>query len=213
MDRFAYDPERMKVAIRNGGRSDLRFACECADQIVAAVTRSKDEETLEVGYGAFRARNGYHEEEDAESHQPNTYPLAGTEMSAPPKEITRLGRFNPPLNPALYLSTTREVALAEVRALSSDTCTVAVFKTVKPVRIARLLRLGSPLGALFNETPSQADLDAWLLSQTAKFVSRRVEDDVRDLHYRTCNLIASAFKESGFDGLVYRTSFWSPGWR
>ncbi|MCY1668068.1 RES family NAD+ phosphorylase [Rhizobium sp. SL86] len=213
METFKDDPERMKAAINRGGKSDLRSACDSAERIVSAVAKAGDEETLKTGFKAFRARNDYIVFDDPESGRIEICPLAGKDLGAPPKEKTSLGRFNPPNQPVLYLSTSMEVCLAEVRALSSDTCTVATFQTVRPIRLAKLLKLGTPLGVFLSKEPTDEDRDKWLLSQTAKFVSRRVPDSDRELHYRTCNLIASAFLESGFDGLVYRTSFWSPGWR
>jgi hypothetical protein len=111
------------------------------------------------------------------------------------------------------LSTTREVAVAETKALSTDVCTVAAFKSQRPLRIAKLLQKERlPLGWLETDLKEE-DLDALLLHLTSEFVSRRVADADREAHYRTCNLIASAFKEREFHGIAYRTSFWSDGWR
>ena len=209
-----YEPGKLKAAVKRGGRDDLRFACDLADRIVAAVTKAKDEETLEKGFKAFRARNDYVEDCETNLGRVDLYPLGEKEISAPPKDKTSLGRFNPPYLPVLYLSTTREVALAECRALPSDICTVATFQTVRPIRIAKLLQVDNiPFEALLDQNPSEDSLEKWLLAQTANFVSRRVPDHDRDVHYRACNLIASAFKECGFEGLAYRTSFWSQGWR
>lgn len=161
----------------------------------------------------FRARNDYVEDEKSDPGRIHFYPLEGDEVCAPPAEKTQLGRFNAPRAPVLYLSTTPEVALAEVRALPSDTCTVAHFKTMKPSKIGKLLLHGTePFSVLLEDEPPEEGLEQWLLARTAEFVSRSVGVDDRDLHYRACALIASAFKEAGFDGVAYRTSFWSSGW-
>lgn len=204
----------MLNALKRGSQGDLRAACDIADRIVEAVDRAGDVEELKQGFHAFRARKDYEEDDTSQPGRIRFYPLSGEDVCAPPKEITQLGRFNAPFHPVLYLSTSREVAIAETRALSTDTCTVAEFKTERPVRIAKLLKKsGFPLGALLSEDRNEEDLDELLLHQTAEFVSRRVSDDEREAHYRTCNLIASAFVDRGFDGLAYRTSFWSEGWR
>lgn len=213
MDLFSHDPDKIKSSLKGGSRRDLRFACECADRIFDAVVKAGDEETLSPGFTAFRARNSYKEVSDTETGMIYLNPLSGTELGAPPKEITSLGRFNAPNRPALYLSTTREVALAEVRAISTDTCTVAAFKTTRALRIAKLLQLTTPMDVFLSENPSEDEKLRLLRARTANFVSRRVQESDRDLHYRACNLIASAFAENGFDGLAYRTSFWSSGWR
>ncbi len=169
---------------------------------------------LKQGFRAFRARRDYVENDTSDTGNIHLYPLTGEDVCAPPADKTFLGRFNAPRHPVLYLSTTREVAIAETRALSTDTCTVASFKTVRELRLAKLLKKGGfPLDWLFGENRSEESLSKLLLYQTAEFVSRRVSDSDRDLHYRACNLVASAFKERGFDGIAYRTSFWSDGWR
>lgn len=214
MDPRQHDPRVMLEALERGGQNDLRAACDFADRIANAVDRAGDVEDLEPGFRAFRARNDYKEDDTSDPGKVYFYPLSGDDVCAPPKEKTRLGRFNAPLHPVLYLSTTREVALAESRALSTDTCTVAVFEIQHPIRLAKLLKKGGfPIDAMISENPSEESIDEVLLYQTAEFVSRRVQDHHRDLHYRTCCLIASAFKERDFDGLAYRTSFWSSGWR
>jgi hypothetical protein len=113
----------------------------------------------------------------------------------------------------LYLSTTREVALAECKALPTDTCSIAVFRTVNDARIAKFLpEKGIPLGWL-NEGTGNKEREDWLLYEMAQFLSRRVQGADRESHYRACNLVASAFRERGFDGLAYRTSFWSSMWQ
>lgn len=209
-----YNPEKLKAAVKRGGREDLRFAYDFADRIVAALTKAKHEETLKKGFKAFRARRGCVEDLETESGQPQLQTLSDEEITAPPKDKTSLGRFNSSNQPVLYLSTTREVALAECRALSSDICTVATFQTVRTIRVAQLLQLNNlSIIALYESDRSDESLEKYLLSETANFVSRRVPDHDRDLHYRTCNLIASAFKKFGFEALAYRTSFWSSGWR
>lgn len=209
-----FDLYKMQDAVRCGGIGDLRFACDFADCIVQAALKAGDQETLRSGFAAYRARNDYIEDHESEPGNIHIHPHIGEEISAPPKDKTRLGRFNAPLSPVLYLSAAPEIALAETRALPSDTCTVAVFKMTREVRIAKLLRVDSiPIDVFFEDEPGEEMLERWLLAQAARFVSRRVSDANRDLHYRVCNLIGSAFKERDFDGLAYRTSFWSKGWR
>jgi len=204
----------MLNALARGGLSDMRLACDLADKIVDAVERVKDFETLKKGFVAFRARNDYVEDDTSRHGCIEHYPLSGEDICAPPKGKTQLGRFNAARHPVLYLSTSREVAIAESRALSSDICTVAVFKTKRSIRLAKLLKKsGTSLGLLFVKKPNEEDIDKDLLHKTAEFISRRVPDIDREMHYRTCNLIASALKERGFDALAYRTSFWSDGWR
>lgn len=217
MNGKKYNPTELIAALQRGGVGDLRTACDFADRIVAAVKKANDIEMLSEGTLTYRARIGYVSDEildDSGGCKVNFYPRAKENMGAPPesKKIS-LGRFNPPNAPVLYLSTAREVALAEIRALPSDICTVATFQTVKPIKFAKLLQHDkTSIIDIIEHKQSDEILEKWMLSETANFVSRRMPDHERDVHYRACNLIASAFRESGIEGLAYRTSFWSPGW-
>lgn len=214
MKRDDFDTHSFKMAVADGGLSSLRFACDFAERLVAATETAGEIETLPKGFAAFRARNKICEYEDEETGQIHFHPLRGREVGAPPADQVKLGRFNIACHPVLYLSFSGAVALAEVRALPSDDCTVARLETKKPLKIARLLRNESfPLRALLDEEPTKESYEEWLMADAARFVSRRVTDDERDVHYRACNLISSAFRESGVEGLAYRTSFWSSGWR
>lgn len=204
-----YSLWKLTSLLNCGGVGDLRSACDLADRIVAAAKRFKDGGVWQEGSQAFRARVGYEELLDQEGRVDNLSPLVGDQMRAPPKDKVKLGRFNAPGHPVLYLSTKKEIALAETRVLPSDACTIAIFKTVRPLKFAHLMRVDE----FFDDNAREDIFLKRLLAESARFVSRRVADHERDLHYRACNLIASAFKDSGFEGLIYRTSFWSKGWR
>lgn len=116
-----FDLYKMQDAVRCGGIGDLRFACDFADCIVQAALKAGDQETLRSGFAAYRARNDYIEDPESEPGNIHIHPHIGEEISAPPKDKTRLGRFNAPLRPVLYLSAAPEIALAETRALPSAT--------------------------------------------------------------------------------------------
>lgn len=120
MNLNEHSPRTMLNALIRGSQSDLRDACGFADRIVEAVERAGDVEELKEEFHAFRARNDYEEDDTSQPGHIYFYPLSGEDVCAPPKEITQLGRFNAPFHPVLYLSTSREVAIAETRTLSTD---------------------------------------------------------------------------------------------
>jgi len=205
-------PLQLLRALELGTPSDLRFALKFAETIVSATEALGDVETLNEGFRSFRARNDYVEDE-SDDGQIDVWPYADEDIAAPPADLTSLGRFNLEKRPALYLATAPEVALAECKALPSDTCTVGQFELSKPCKVAQFLRHGKlPINVFLGEGKEE-DFERWLLADTADFLSRRVSAKNRETHYRACNFIASAFKEHGYDGLVYRTSFWSSAWR
>lgn len=208
-----YDPRSIRAALERGGIADLRRACQISERIADAAILLRDCKKLIKGTKLFRARADYSETTGENGNITGHSPLSGDDMGAPPASKVSLGRFNAPQHPVLYLATTPEVALTESRALSDDECSVAEFQLKKDIHVGLLLRHKKwHLSALLDEKPSDEDLQKWLLARTADFVSRRVSDRDRDLHYRACNLISAAFRDKGLHGLIYRTSFWSPGW-
>lgn len=207
-----YNIQKLLRALEYGSPSDLRFALKFAETLVSTIHSVGDFEMLKQGFRSFRARSDYVQEE-REDGQIDFLPFAREEISAPPAQLTKLGRFNLAKQPVLYLATTPEVALAECKALPSDTCTVGLFHLARDCKVAKFLRHDKmPLSVLFGEGKDE-DIGQWLLADTARFLSRRVSGHNRELHYRACNFVSLAFKEQGYDGLVYRTSFWSSAWR
>ena len=207
-----FDSYALRSAVERGGLSDLRFACEFVERVVSIVEMYGDTFIMDAGQDAFRARNGYTEVDD-DVLGTKFVPLEGDAISAPPAETTSLGRFNQSGRPVLYMSTTPEVALAECRTLPSETCTVANFKTKRKCRIAQFLRHEQFSKGTLAVEKTKRGHELWLLYEMSKFLSRRVEGGERELHYKTCNLVASAFSERNYDGLLYRTSFWSSLWK
>lgn len=207
------NPYKVRNSLSNGSIADLRLACKYVEDVADAIERTVSFQTIEAGFMFYRSRNEYLED-IAENSQMRLYPLKKENMGAPPACKTELGRFNRKGNPVLYLSTTREVALAECKARPIDTSTVGEFSLLKPAKIAIFLKTdGFPIGWLMNDEPSQNDYDQYLLHQITNFLCQPVSDSERYAHYRLTSLLASVFEEREFNGIAYRTSFWSPAWR
>ena len=203
------DVSKLKDLVRSGGPSELKIAISIAEKIASLVQSYEHFETVSEGRTFFRARNSYDQSESLFGGELNR-PLNGDNMGPPPKEKSGLGRFNSKGTSALYLSSLPEVALAEVRAIQGQKCTVAQFQTLRETRIAKLLAF--PDRNLNSEQGFEESEEERLLIDASVFVSRRILHEDRNDHYRCCNLIGSAIREHGFDGIAYRTSFWSPSW-
>jgi hypothetical protein len=84
MDPFERNPRNILNALKTGGVPELRDACDLADEIVDAVLRAGDEETLSKGFQAFRARKDYIEDSTSQPGSIHFHPLSDENMTAPP---------------------------------------------------------------------------------------------------------------------------------
>ncbi len=166
--------------------------------------------TAESGEIAYRARIGYDEFTD-DSGMPILVPYTGKKIMAPPKYITPAGRFNRENNPFLYGAFSKEIAMAEVQPLRSQLVSLGGLELAKSVKLLNLLpsyntkSIFERLGA----NPSDPQL-AW--DTLAGFIAEEVSYSTREHHYKCCQFIADTFKNAGFDGIIYQSSFWSPKW-
>jgi RES domain-containing protein len=113
------------------------------------------------------------------------------------------GRANPPGIPCLYLATTRDTALAEVRPWIGSTISVAECQIRRDLNVidcskhspGRLVLIGDP-------TRSRED-GVWIAIDQA-FGTPVARDDERG-EYIPTQIIAELFKREGFDGIVYKS--------
>lgn len=217
-------PDELKSSLKSSTRYELHRAINYVDGVVNLVESMGDIKSINQDYKTYRSRIGsktiktYTEQNHVDY---SVLPLPIEEISSPPKDKVLQGRFNSTNKPALYLSTSPEVALAECRAIYNEYCTVGEFKLKSELSVATFLR-DTVEFSIFDDDPKNDEsgrkigkenvFNQHRLVDLTEFLSRRVKGVERDLHYRACNLIASAFADKGFDGIVYKTSFWSPKW-
>ena len=130
-------------------------------------------------------------------------PFELNEMGAPDKELVKSGRMNPKGMPVLYLASSIESAISEVKPWSG--ATVAVGKLVIN-RPAKLLDLSKN-----SNTSDYGDAPALYLhnslSESAFFgqlSSAAHPDD--DLAYISTQFIADLIKAHDYDGIVFLSS-------
>lgn len=204
-------PDQLSELLGRGTLSNLRAACEFADAIADLVEKRSEHALLFKTFVLFRARNKSIQLLDNQSRL-RIDPVPFKEIGPPPAECTQLGRFNLKGDPVLYLATSPEIALAECKALRTDVCTVGRFSVTKDCKLAKFWRQNDvPVGAS-TVGATEKDYEDWFLTELSNFLSRQFQSNERKQHYTSCNLIASALKQRGFDGITYRTPFWSPNW-
>ena len=136
-------------------------------------------------------------------------PFALTEMGAPPRRIASHGRANPAGIPYLYLGSTPETAVAEIRPHTGERACVAQFLVPDTLR---LVDLRSPRHDISPFVFSDEDLIGHLRSDVA-FLDRLGEELTRPVapqgapfDYVPSQYLCEFIKKCGYQGVLYRSS-------
>jgi hypothetical protein len=197
---MAFCINRFKKACAESTAENISYL-SCAITELRELIKRRDKWGFNIRKGQhfFRARN---------SLDSNGNPLSVQEMGAPPSDIARAGRFNEDRNSVLYAATTRVIALAEVRPARGEVCSLALIETLDNIFGANLL----PTLKSFKLSESASQTDDFVWEGICEHLAHQPTQSDRDLHYRSCRLIASVFAEMGAKFLLYRTSFYSKLW-
>jgi hypothetical protein len=131
------------------------------------------------------------------------------EMGAPPRRVAGHGRANPAGIPYLYLGSTPETALAEIRPHTGEKACVAKF-IIPPGLI--LLDLRNPRGLV---SPFELDDEdqIGLLRSDIDFLERLGEELTRPImpqgaliDYVPSQYLCEFIKKCGYAGVIYRSS-------
>ncbi len=131
------------------------------------------------------------------------------EMGAPPKRVTSHGRANPPGIPYLYLGSTEETAVSEVRPHTGEIACVAEFTieaNLEMVDLRNPKKLISPfvfgdedqIGAMRNDIP--------FLERLGQELTRPVLPQGAAIDYVPSQYLCEFIKKAGYDGVIYRSS-------
>lgn len=135
------------------------------------------------------------------------YPIE--KMGAPPNRVTSHGRANPPGIPYLYLGSTEETALSEVRPHTGELACVADFQIIPNLKMVDLRdpkKLISPfvfgdedqIGAMRNDIP--------FLERLGQELTRPVLPQGAAIDYVPSQYLCEFIKKAGYDGVIYRSS-------
>jgi hypothetical protein len=115
------------------------------------------------------------------------------------------GRANPRGIPALYMATTRDTALAEVRPWIGAVISVAQLKTERDLNVidcSKFHALENFIGIFDDQTKSRED-GIWMAIDRAFATPVNKEDEAKD--YIPTQVLADLFKAEGYDGVVYKS--------
>ena len=194
-------------------KTELRFVrSKSSDQFLEEVRASCATRKLTIPKDRvfWRARLGC-EYEDVTIHEPDitvVYPEErpyGRDGMKPIPNWSGEGRANPRGIPALYLATTRDTALAEVRPWIGAKISVAQLLTKRELKVIDCSKhhaRDSILGIFDDHTKTRED-GIWIAIDRAFATPVTKEEEAKD--YIPTQVIAELFKAEGYDGIVYKS--------
>jgi RES domain len=180
---------------------------------VLASSKSR-QKTIESGTVFWRSQLGngtkqmFDDEDKVIGDEPCPYPV---ERMRPLQYEASEGRVNPKGIPCLYLATTKETAMSEVRPWIGSEISVAQFETKKELTVidcsvnhsANPLYFDSEHGILYEPSEDEREKAVW--AYIDKAFSEPVIQNENQAHYAPTQIIAELFKKNGFDGVVYKS--------
>jgi hypothetical protein len=143
----------------------------------------------------------------------------GAERMKPLTDRAREGRANPTGIPALYVGTTIETAISEVRPWIGADVSLAWCRLVKPMRTLDLTQghgRTSFAGPVFRHvmggpdlTPAEKEEAVWVDIDNAFSEPVTSTDDRAD--YAPTQILAELFRSAGYDAIGYKSHFGDDG--
>ena len=184
---------------------------------VLATLRDRDME-IPTGSIFWRAQIGidYFPLADDDGEQYGEEPIGfPSERMKPTADYSREGRANAAGIPILYLASTKQTAISEVRPWVGSDISVAQFKITRKLRAIDLTQghgqsswQGMTIGQLSGEDPPDTkakETAVWIDIDNAFSRPVTLSDDQE--HYIPTRILAELFQEAGYDALVYRSQF------
>jgi len=160
------------------------------------------------GQSYWRAQIGYEERfVDDVSYEQHPYP---PDRMKPDYKLAGDGRVSPKGIAVLYLSSTKETAMSEVRPWKKAEISCARFVTARPLRIIDCsIHAGKNLLGIDCKTPQEIQEVIW--SEIDNAFSKPVSVGEESGSYVPTQILAELFKSKGFDGVGYKSSLTAEG--
>ena len=184
------------------------FRDKDTEQFLKTVLSTSENRKLDLPKERYlwRAQLGHHWQP---VHQDDEY-VADIPAPFPPNRMKPLlheadeGRVNPKGIPYLYLATTKETAMAEVRPWLGSKISVGQFKTEKDmVLINCSVNHNSPI--FYLEEPDAEEKEQAVWADIDKAFSKPITLNDRIADYVPTHIIAEFLKNEGFDGIFYKS--------
>jgi hypothetical protein len=134
-------------------------------------------------------------------------PFKISKMGKPPKHLVLNGRANPTGIPYLYLSSSIDTAISEVRGHKGEVVTVAEFQMKSNLKLADLRDPKSTI------SPFELNYELELIYKNMPFLtllgnelSKPIIPREANLEYLSSQYLCELFKHIGFHGIIYKSS-------
>ncbi|HEY6342309.1 MAG TPA: RES family NAD+ phosphorylase [Bryobacteraceae bacterium] len=141
--------------------------------------------------------------------QTSDMPFLIGDMGAPPKRVASHGRANPAGIPYLYLGSTPETAVCEIRPHTGETACVADFRTPDGLTLVDLRRpkkMVSPFLLEDAQSITRMRSDLPFLERLGDELTRPVVPQSAAIDYTPSQYVCEFIKKCGYHGVVYRSS-------
>lgn len=135
-------------------------------------------------------------------------PIGIAQMGKPPANKSTNGRANPIGIPYLYVASTPETAIAEIRGHKNETISVAKFEIVENLEIADLRdprTTVTPFG-IDDEELELIYTNLPFLELLGEELSKPIIPREANLEYLPSQYLSEIFKHIGFHGIIYKSS-------
>ncbi|MFH1052679.1 MAG: RES domain-containing protein [bacterium] len=136
-------------------------------------------------------------------------PIVLSKMGKPPNNIVSNGRANPLGISYLYVASTIDTAIAEIRGQKGELITVAEFELKKNLELADLrdpIKTISPFDFNSNDELELIYKNMPFLILLGNELSKPVMPREANLEYLPSQYLSELFKHIGFHGIIYRSS-------
>jgi RES domain len=183
-------------------RAFLSTVAATAESRITILGPKKSIWRAQIGHSWIKQSYG-----DAEIEAPAPFP---DERMKPLRTTANEGRVNPRGIPCLYGANTRETAVAEVRPWVGALVSLA---QLRPARDLRLVNCGGDPEIeheIWFEQPSPEEREKIVWRAIGRAFSNPASPDPGIAEYAPTQILAEHFKNSGYDGILFRSSL-GPG--
>lgn len=136
-------------------------------------------------------------------------PFDISKMGAPPKRTASFGRANPAGIPYLYLASTPETAVAEIRPHTGEVVCVAEFSTPNDLRVVDLRSPREMVSPFILEDAAEIVRlrnDLPFLERLGEELTLPITPQAAAIDYTPSQYVCEFIKSRGYDGVIYRSS-------
>jgi hypothetical protein len=173
-----------------------------AEVIATARTRSHQ---LPAGSIFSRARIGHVWRTEGENDEINVVEPYPAEEMKPLRDLASENRANPKGIPRLYVASSLDTAVAEVRPWKSAFVSVSQFKTVRDCKLVDCSADKRDFVATFDNDLSPDAIENVVWGEIAYAFSKPVTANERSADYAPTQVLAEVFKKADFDGVAYKS--------